>query len=261
MMGTSHALSGVFVGLLVGQAIGLDTVVEVLPFAVTTAGYALLPDLDHPSATVSRSLGWATGRLSWGMRKFSGWLYRHTKGPRDENCAGTHRHASHTLLGAALVGGAAAGATVAWGTWAVVVVLGFGLMLAVDRLGKPALIGFGVGAAGWLTTAATSHAELGSILIAALGQSSGWLGIAVALGCFTHCLGDSLTLAGCPWAFPLPIAGETWYELRPPRWLRFRAGGSVEKFGVFPALVVATILALPGVWTHTVAAITQAAAA
>lgn len=81
----------------------------------------------------------------------------------------------------------------------------------------------------------------------ALADSSGWLGLAVALGCFTHCLGDALTKSGCPFLFPIPIAGETWYELRPPRWLRFRTGGGFESYFVYPAVGIGCVLAIPGV--------------
>jgi hypothetical protein len=73
-------------------------------------------------------------------------------------------------------------------------------------------------------------------------------GGAAALGCFVHDLGDALTLSGCPFLWPLPIAGELWYELRPPRALRFRTGGRIEQSLIFPALCLAVILLIPGVW-------------
>ena len=74
------------------------------------------------------------------------------------------------------------------------------------------------------------------------------LGIAVAVGCFTHCLGDAMTESGCPFLFPVPIAGETWYELRPPKPLRLRTGKKVERLVVFPAFVVLGLLLIPGAW-------------
>lgn len=84
-----------------------------------------------------------------------------------------------------------------------------------------------------------------------------WLvGLGMAVGCLTHCLGDSLTLMGCPWLWPLPIAGETWAELRPPRCLRFRTGGRVERLIVLPTLVVAAFLLIPGVWPTVLPLIT-----
>lgn len=89
------------------------------------------------------------------------------------------------------------------------------------------------------------------------GRAVGWAGAGSAallagagatLGCVVHTLGDSLTLAGCPWLWPLPIAGETWYEIRLLGPLSFRTGGGVERFVVFPLCVVAAGLATPGVW-------------
>jgi membrane-bound metal-dependent hydrolase YbcI (DUF457 family) len=88
---------------------------------------------------------------------------------------------------------------------------------------------------------------LGTALLA--GERLGLLvGAAMAAGCFAHCLGDALTLSGCPFLWPVPIRGETWWEIRPPRFLRFRTGGVVERLVVFPACVVAIVLLLPGVW-------------
>jgi hypothetical protein len=51
--------------------------------------------------------------------------------------------------------------------------------------------------------------------------------------------------------FPVPIAGETWYEIRPPRALRFRTGKKVEKRLIFPVFAVAAVLLIPGVWQYT----------
>nr|WP_318780744.1 metal-dependent hydrolase [Amycolatopsis roodepoortensis] len=55
MMGRTHAATGVLAGLLLGPAIGLQGLAEIGPFAATCAGYALLPDLDHPSSTITAS--------------------------------------------------------------------------------------------------------------------------------------------------------------------------------------------------------------
>jgi hypothetical protein len=57
-----------------------------------------------------------------------------------------------------------------------------------------------------------------------------------------------LTRSGCPWLWPLPIRGETWYEIRLPRHLRFRTGSWVENLVIAPALVIGGVLLLPGAW-------------
>ena len=252
MMGRTHAATGVLAGLLLGPAIGLQGLAEIGPFAATCAGYALLPDLDHPGSTVTRKLGPITGAASAGLRALSAALYRATKGPMDERCDGTHRHATHTILFATLVGAACWASTAAWGGWVVLVWLAFGLVLAYDRLGKLMLVPFGVAAASWLPQV-DSPTGFGAAALAAFDESVGWLGIAVAAGCVVHCLGDAITEAGCPFLFPVPIAGETWYELRPPRWLRIHTGKRVENWLVFPLVVLACLAATPGVWEHLVA--------
>lgn len=251
MMGRTHALTGALAGLGIGRWLGLDTVPDLLPFATVTAGYALLPDLDHPSASATRLLGPITKGISRILRAGSGWLYARTKGPRDENCSGTHRHLSHTLLFALILGGICAVTTAVGGPWTVAGWLAFGVLLAADRLGRIAWWTFAAGAASWLPATLAAGQPLGPAALGALTEFAGLsAGIAVGLGCFVHCLGDSVTEAGTPWLFPLPLAGETWYEIRPPAWLRFRAGGPFEHIVVAPAVIGACVLTLPGVLPH-----------
>ncbi|WP_091509386.1 MULTISPECIES: metal-dependent hydrolase [Amycolatopsis] len=238
-MGRTHALTGWCAGLAVAPTVGASSVHQAVAFAATTAGFALLPDLDHPGAGASRLLGPVTGALSWLLRRLSSMLYAVTKGPRDERHRGMHRHLSHTVLFAAGLGALTMWGTRAGGWYAVAGVVLFGLLLAADALGDWLLL-VGAGAVVWWARTASAAGELQEL--------TGWLGVAVAVGCLTHCLGDSLTEAGCPFLFPVPIAGETWYELRPPSFLRFRTGKRVENLLVFPAFVVLGVLLVPGVW-------------
>lgn len=97
MMGRTHALTGWCAGLAVAPLAGADTLAQVVVFAATTAGFALLPDLDHPGARASKLLGPLTGGISWLLRKASAGLYAVTKGPRDEDCKGTHRPVNCTF--------------------------------------------------------------------------------------------------------------------------------------------------------------------
>lgn len=239
MMGRTHALTGWCAGLAIAPTIGAASVHQAVAFAATTAGFALLPDLDHPGARASKILGPVTRALSWLLRKASGSFYQLTKGPRDERVKGTHRHLSHTLLFAAAMGAATLFGTRAGGWYAVAAVVLFGVVLAADALGDWLLLVAG-GVVAWWAFTASAGGEL--------EQLTGWLGIAVAAGCVTHCLGDALTEHGCPFLFPLPIAGETWYELRPPSFLRFRTGKRVENLFVFPVFVVLGVLLVPGIW-------------
>jgi membrane-bound metal-dependent hydrolase YbcI (DUF457 family) len=239
MMGKTHCVSGLAAGLAAAPLVGLQGAAEVLPFAFTTAGYALAPDLDHPGATASRLLGPVTGLLSRGVRAVSAALYRATKGRRDEDSDGEHRHASHTLVASLLFGGLAAMGGHLGGPYVVVAVLAFGLLLTASALGDWVWFAAAGIVAAWLLAA-------GGNPLGALSQMAVSVGVAVAVGCFAHCLGDALTLSGCPFLWPLLIRGETWYEIRPPRALRFRTGGAVERWAVMPLLMVAcAVLAWP----------------
>nr|WP_245573280.1 metal-dependent hydrolase [Amycolatopsis benzoatilytica] len=246
MMGRTHALTGWCAGLALAPVVGVGTVHQAVVFAATTAGFALLPDLDHPHASATRLFGWLTGGLSWLLRRLSAAVYALTKGPRDEKSKGTHRHLSHTLLFAVGLGAATSAGCSAGGQWAVLGVLLFGLLLAISALGDWLLLVYGGAVVWWLLTAPADPA-------AQLADISGWLGVAVAAGCFTHCLGDSLTESGCPYLFPLPIMGETWYEIRPPKPLRLHTGKKVETRVVFPLFFLVGVLLVPGVWDWTMA--------
>jgi membrane-bound metal-dependent hydrolase YbcI (DUF457 family) len=245
MMGRSHALSGWCAGLVVAPLIGLNSVAEVVPFAAATAGYALVPDLDHPGARASRLLGPLTRLVSAAVRAFSGILYNATKGPRDEESTGKHRHATHTLVAAVLLGMLAATAGDR-GKWAVLAVAVAGFVLAADVLGDWIVIAV-LGAAAWsVSGTALPGTTAADAVQVGLSEIGGWIGLSVALGMFVHCLGDSLTRSGCPWLWPLPIRGETWFEIRLPRLLRFRTGGWVEHLVIAPLLLVAGVVLLPG---------------
>jgi membrane-bound metal-dependent hydrolase YbcI (DUF457 family) len=237
MMGRSHALTGWCAGLGLAAAVGADSLHQAVVIAAVTAGFALLPDLDHPGARASRLLGPLTGALSWLLRRASASVYQLTKGPRDERRIGTHRHLTHTVLFAAALGAATAIGTDAGGAYAVAGVTLFALLLAECALGDWLLPVSVAGVVSWSVTTPG---------LFELGELSGVLGFAVACGCVVHCLGDAATESGCPFLWPIPIAGETWYELRPPRFLRFRTGKAVEQLLVFPAFAVLAVLLLPG---------------
>lgn len=242
-------MTGWCAGLALAPLTGSGAPAQAVLLGVTTAGFALLPDLDHPKARASKLLGPVTRALSWLLRRASAALYAVTKGPRDEDRTGTHRHLSHTVLFAAALGGAATLATAAGGPWVVAVIVLLGALLATDALGDWVLPVAGGAAIWWVYQANPDP-------LTQLHAVSPVLGIAVAAGCVTHCLGDAVTESGCPFLFPLPIAGETWYEIRPPSPLRFSTGKRVENLLVFPIFAVAGVLLLPGVATLGVDAFT-----
>lgn len=231
-MGRNHALSGVPAGLAVAPLVGLTTPMLAVPFTITTVGYALLPDLDHPSASCTRMLGPVGAGLSRVLRRASAVTYEATKGPDDEPWNGKHRHLSHTWIFAAAIGLIVAGLCLIT-PWVMLPVYTLGVLLAADRLGSWALL-LGLGGA------AVAVPELAD---GQFGMS--WqIGLAVTLGCAVHCLGDSLTLGGCPFLWlPPPLSrlttwsGETWYEIKLLGPLAFRTNSFAENWIACPLLV------------------------
>jgi hypothetical protein len=247
MMGPTHAASGWCAGLLLADVAGFG-IREAIACALLAAGFALWPDLDHPRSTVTNQLG-MVGDMACGLlRGTSALAYRLTKGPRDEDWSGTHRHLSHTVVFAGITGAGAGWATAVW-TWrAVLVLAAFAVLVGAVAAGRWFGWAAGIVSVWWVLDAARSP---GGISAAAqqLGHLAGWAGLVVGVGCLVHCLGDSCTLMGCPWLWPVLIAGETWYEIRLPRWLRFRTGGRVERCVVMPVFAVLGVLLVPGVWS------------
>lgn len=203
MMGGHHAVSGTAAWMalagsaqIAGTATGLDLldfeVPQVLAGAVVTTGAALLPDIDHPSATIARS----AGGISKAVTSVVG------------GAAG-HRGATHTLLAmlaftllAALVAGLdwranvpVLGQVQLGAVTVVTVMCAFATraLKIVSGLLLPWIVGLGSG-----------------LLVAAFAPVTGaWLPAAIALGVLVHLLGDLVTVDGIP--FP------TWPLVFKPR--------------------------------------------
>jgi membrane-bound metal-dependent hydrolase YbcI (DUF457 family) len=243
-MAPGHALSGAAVwlgGWAVAQHYQIaDPRPDVLIFgAVVAAGGALLPDLDHPNSRVSTSAGpisWLLGKLLAAI----GWLiYQVTRTDHDRDRGGGHRTISHTLVFAVGAGWFATWCGARWGEWAALVLVAglgaLGLEAALDalpitrKLEAPILPALAVATITWVDA------------------SAWWLGLALAVGCFVHCLGDCVTESSCPWLWPVPLPvrrrGEVewqlWRCIGPPKILRFKVNGPVEHWVVVPLLAVA----------------------
>lgn len=241
MMSRTHSATGLLAGLAVAPLLGLHQPAEIGLFAAAAAGYALAPDLDHPTSRASMLLGPVTEWLSDRVRTLSAWTYQKTRRPHDRRSKGTHRHLSHTFVFAGVLGGVTAAGSSTLGPWFTLAVLAFGIMLAMDALGDLVVL---------IPLGAAVVAVFTGGLFGTLASIGGWIGFAVTLGCVTHCLGDALTEAGCPFLFPIPIKGEAWHPLGPPKVIRFRTGGLFEAFAVWPATLVGAVLLCPlvGPW-------------
>jgi membrane-bound metal-dependent hydrolase YbcI (DUF457 family) len=202
VLGRTHALSGAVAGAAGGLLAAHLTPRGVAVATVLTAGAAVLPDIDHPDATIARSFGLLTRVFAWLVEKLSG----------------GHRHGTHSLVGIAAFTAAAWAAVTYRHTVAGLAGLGLLLTLVLAAALRALRIGghfadlIAVGGAAW-------------IIWSGFGLTS--LGWAVALGTAVHIGGDMLTDEGVPLAWPLsrmhirllpePFAFTT--GTRPERWL------------------------------------------
>ncbi|WP_101833051.1 metal-dependent hydrolase [Frankia canadensis] len=213
-MGRTHALSGAVLWLAAVPALSREqwwgshalslSSSQVIAGAVVAAGAGLLPDIDHPSGRIARTLGPVT-------RTMCRWVSR---------AAGGHRHATHSLM-FALAMGLAMGqlAThVRYGWWAALFVLvGFGLRgLGLDFEGHEFWSGF------------KDCVLAGAAVYWMHGLDMSFATYPVVAGCLAHLLGDCLTPRGCPLLWPVPWRMET--VLVP------RTDGRVERLVVVPLL-------------------------
>ena len=205
-MGHTHALSG----LVTGAAAGLY-VLHLPPWGTValaglTAGAAVLPDIDHPDATLAHCFGFLTTAFAWLVGKI----------------AGGHRWGTHSILGVAVFTG------LAW----------LAVHYRADAGGRIGLCGLLslITAGGLYALRIGGHwadaiAVTAAIAMTITGTGLGLVAIATGLGCATHVFGDGLTDEGVPLAYPLSRRRVKWL----PEPLAFTTGTRPE--GLF-ALVL-----------------------
>lgn len=194
MMGPHHAACGAAAWLALASKIEIGDVTlglgllgdmspsSVLVGTVVTAGAALLPDIDHHSATLARSLPPFTNVIARMVGK----------------TAGGHRHGTHSILGALVFWGIA----YLLGLWTVesstfgTVSIGAGIMsvlLVAFCLITFKIVSTKAKIAPWIVSIGLS------ILIALYApETNNWLPIAVLIGVVAHIAGDMLTVGGVP---------------------------------------------------------------
>jgi membrane-bound metal-dependent hydrolase YbcI (DUF457 family) len=199
MLGKNHLLTSSAGWCVLGvPALGLAgvavTPAVVVAGAVVCAGASMLPDLDHPQATVSRVFGPVSQAFSRGVAKL----------------AGGHRQGTHSLFAAALL------------------VLGLGWLLAATD-GPWIALGLTVFCTALMVRVLTETRGLEGLLLSvligagmsALAPGESWLLVAIGFGYVAHIVGDMLTPEGAPLfkglskrRFRLPIIGHTgdWRE-------------------------------------------------
>lgn len=267
-MGVTHALSAVTVA---GVAIGLfprvvtdlwdaPTLVLVLGFVASVAGWSMVPDLDNTSARAISDLGPVGKVLSFLFRESSSLVQGVTATKydrRSNNFPDPHRGLWHTLVGALIVGGlvwlavfAAVGAVSVQGISVGVDALcaslfvGVSFHLAVSSLFKKAAdkVKRGLGFLGDVAAFLLSLAAGFAVVWVGSGQSLVWVPVAAVVGMLIHDLGDTCTTSGTPLFAPLvKIRGKRWYTIR---LTSIKAGGEVETHGIAPLLGVCAPAAL-----------------
>lgn len=258
MMGPSHALSGAAAWLAGSWALDQFAGYHQSPLAISVgalvcAGGALLPDLDL-SGKVTTNQGGATVAHTFGVfslfaaeviEKFSLGVYTATRLSHDPRRNNGHRTFTHTLPFAALVGWGTTALAAHFGKWAVVVIVF--LMAGMSLRG---LFEKWAERAGWLIVTAAS-AGIAWFTAANLPGDRGYpmLGFAVGVGCFVHLMGDIVTSAGVPIAWPIPTGRRMWRMIGIPNAIAVKVGGKVEVLVLRTAFTIISLLAIVGLIT------------
>src|SRR5262249_19159775 len=210
--GAPSGWGGVGGGVAVGDCGGPRAPPHVPVGAAVTAGAAVLPDIDHPDASVAESFGFVTKGFAW--------LIGHV--------SGGHRHGTHSLAGIAAFTGAAYAARHYLYTPAGKVGLGVLLVLVLASGLRALKIG---GHFGDLLAIGGAVALLRSGLGGALVRG------ATAAGTATHRAGDMLPNEGIPIAGPL---SRVHFRLLPEP-LAFTTGTRPERWVVAPLMLAALV--------------------
>lgn len=227
-MGRSHSLCGLIMGVAAAGILDhapLPVRLLVIPIA---GGSALLPDIDHPSSRVARSLGIVTRLIAKAVDALSVTVYHATRTDRDV----ANRHSGHRLLTHTVPGCAIAGAV----TWLAVVshpVAGTVVLALLCGLLAQGFRAIGVGFT--LVSAVVAYLVL--------SHYSSWSWVfpcIVTLGAFVHILGDWSTVSGVPLWWPLIRDGKRWELVHSP--IGFHTNSSFETEVVTPVLWVSLAL-------------------
>lgn len=230
MMGRSHLTCGLIFGVGVATVLGdapLPVRLLVIPVA---GGSALLPDIDTKNSRVSRSLGLITRFVAMGVASVAVTVYNATRTDTDSpGSNGGHRRLSHTIPGCIMFG-----VTVGFAVW-VHPLAGTVAMALICGLTSVGFRSIGLGS--------TLLAGLGSWFVLTRYTSWWWLWpLAVSLGSWVHCLGDTVTSSGTPMLWPMTRDGKRWGMVKTA--FTFDTNSDFEVHVVQPLLVAFLVLAV-----------------
>ncbi|MFD7656266.1 metal-dependent hydrolase [Actinosynnema sp. NPDC059797] len=241
--GPTHAMSGLLAWAAVTAFADEHPIGQLTPQswavgAVLATGAALLPDLDHPSSTISRTFGPVSQGASALINTTSKFVYRTTRTRKDSKRDGGHRGLTHTLVFAMVAAVFTTAVVQQSQKWALPALMFVFAGLAVRGImndwcpQRDALLITGVSAGitilclAWTTQTPASAAACG---------------LAVGIGCVAHFLGDAITEQGCPILWPIPLGGKTWFPVAPPKVMRMQTGGKVEMAVVGPLITILSV--------------------
>lgn len=244
MMGASHAVTGAAAWLVIAGSVpttlgavdGVDGPALGVGM-IAAAGAALLPDIDHHSGTIARSLP-----------PISGWAAKAT-----EKLSGGHRKGTHSLLGLVIA--------VLWGFLAarIAVPVGSGTYFLGAGIFAVLLCAFAIRALelvegrfmAWVVS-------IGLALSVVVFGADNWLWFpaAVAVGYLAHLVGDFVTVGGIPITWPLVIKPPKWWRKVPVLSNVWKANGALSvpilgKAGSTREKVLISVLVAWMTWTCT----------
>jgi membrane-bound metal-dependent hydrolase YbcI (DUF457 family) len=205
MMGRSHFVSGI-VAFEVTASQMHYTPEQAAIGAIVVASAALLPDIDHQHATISRTYGPITVGVSRVIAKL----------------AGGHRRGTHSLVGIGILG-MAAQACVTYRHQILAMAVLSGILIVTLAAGVRMLR-----IPGWIDDLAPIPVVVIGVAFTNVDLTS--VPVALVIGCVTHVIGDCLTNSGCPILWPLS-------DERLKLGL-FKTGKRAETWIVFPVLVL-----------------------
>jgi membrane-bound metal-dependent hydrolase YbcI (DUF457 family) len=231
---TGHSATGAAGGAMLVLIPGLvNTPVDVVVSIIGCAGFALLPDIDHPKATAAQTFGWPSKFIARLIEKLAAWVYISTRSGRDQVRQGGHRTLTHTLLFAILMG--VLTFYLAGNKLALCIILFLGLCWGIRGFFPKTLArtrfkllprkirkAFPKGSAKLFLYCMAAILPLGMHAGVLALPSALLLALIVLWGSLIHSLGDCLTNSGSPLLYPLPIRRQVWYRFRTPA--RFNTG-------------------------------------
>lgn len=242
MMGRSHSKQGVCVAIALGA---LATVVKFLPTdrpadialtALVLISGSTFPDIDASGSNATKSFGLITKALHKIIAAITQVVYKLTRGPGDPVLKGSHRLLTHTLIGN-LGAGAALTGLCSLGQIPAAIAMGLlvGMATAVFWRQAKWLVAFAAGLSVYL-----------------LPAPEPWLwGVAFAIGNMVHCFGDSCTVSGTPWFWPIGKGKKRWHNFHVlPESMRFTTGKEQEQIALYTTYIAtAASIVIGGVIT------------